>query len=142
MYGKVVASVNEAVCKGCGMCTPICPVDAIDIAQYSNAEVEGMIDGFMKKVELETAEGNASQSAGGEGIMMKDMPQIWQQLAACLEKESKTIPVLARELDLKPELVTYHLMTMNKYSLVEAAGLDDADEYYAYKLKNLPHGQN
>ena len=142
MYGKVVASVNEAVCKGCGMCTPICPVDAIDIAQYSNAEVEGMIDGFMKKVELETAEGNASQSADGEDIMMKDMPQIWRQLAACLEKGSKTIPVLSKELDLKPELVTYHLMTMNKYSLVEAAGLDDADEYYAYKLKNLPHGQN
>ncbi len=142
MDGKVVASVNEAVCRGCGICAPICPVDAIDIAQYSNAEVEGMIDGFMKKVELETEEGTGSKSAGEEGITMKDMPQIWRQLAACLEKESKTIPVLAKELDLNPELVTYNLMTMNKYSLVEADGLDDSDEYYAYKLKNIPNVQN
>jgi len=142
MYGKTVASVNESVCKGCGICTPVCPVDAIDIAQYSNAEVEGMIDGFMKKVELETKEGIGSQSGGEEGITMKDMPQIWRQLASCLEKESKTIPVLARELGLNSEIVTYHLMTMNKYSLVEADGLDDSDEYYAYKLKNLPHVQN
>jgi heterodisulfide reductase subunit A len=140
--GKVVASVNESVCKGCGICTPICPVDAIDIAQYSNAEVEGMIDGFMKKVELETGAVTASNGSGGEGITMKDMPQIWRQLAACLETESKTIPALARQLNLNPELVTYHLMTMNKYSLVEADGLDEADEYYAYKLKNLPHVKN
>jgi heterodisulfide reductase subunit A2 len=142
MYGKTVASVNESVCKGCGICTPVCPVDAIDIAQYSNAEVEGMIDGFMKKVELETKEGIGSQSGGEEGITMKDMPQIWRQLASCLEKESKTIPVLARELGLNSEIVTYHLMTMNKYSLVEADGLDDSDEYYAYKLKYHPHVQN
>jgi len=74
--------------------------------------------------------------------LMKDMPQIWRQLAACLENDSKTIPALAKELDLNPELVTYHLMTMNKYSLVEADGLDDSDEYYAYKLKNLPHAEN
>ena len=142
MFGKIVASVNEAVCKGCGICTPICPVDAIDIAQYSNAEVEGMIDGFMEKVELKTEEDTGSQTAGIEGITMRDMPQIWRQLAASLDKESKTIPVLAKELDLNPELVTYHLMTMNKYSLVEADGLDDSDEYYAYKLKNLPHVEN
>jgi len=142
MYGKEVASVNVSVCKGCGMCTPICPSDAIDIARYSNEEVEGMIDGFMKKAELQIAEGPVSERSGGEEVSMKDMPQIWRQLAASLDKESKTIPVLAKELNLNPELVTYHLMTMNKYSLVEADGLDDSDEYYSYKLKNLPHVDN
>jgi heterodisulfide reductase subunit A len=142
MHGKTVASVNEAVCKGCGICTPICPVDAIDIAQYSNNEIEGMIDGFMEKVELETEGGTASQSENKEGVLMKDMPQIWRQLTACLGKDSKTIPALAKELNLNPELVTYHLMTMNKYILVESDGLDDSDEYYAYKLKNIPHVEN
>jgi heterodisulfide reductase subunit A2 len=142
MYGKSVASVNEAVCKGCGICAPVCPVDAIDLAQYSNAEIEGMIDGFSEKAELEPAAGGTSASEAGKDIRMKDMPQIWRQLAASLESESKTIPALAKELNLNPELVTYHLMTMNKYSLVEADGLDDSDEYYAYKLKNLSHVQN
>ncbi len=142
MYGKVVASVNEAVCKGCGICTPICPIDAIDIAQYSNAEVEGMIDGFMQKVDLKEAEERESSVTGVEGIGMKDMPQIWRNIAGSLENGPKTIPALAIELKLNAELITYHLMTMNKYSLVEADGLDDSDEYYAYKLKNIPHVQN
>ena len=101
-----------------------------------------MIDGFLEKVELETGETTSSQGKGEEGITMKDMPQIWRQLATCLNEDSKTIPALAKELNLNPELVTYHLMTMNKYSLVEADGLDDSDEYYAYKLKNLPHVKN
>ena len=142
MYGKTVASVNEAVCKGCGMCTPVCPSDAIDMAQYSNNEIEGMIDGFLEKVELESAQDTTSQCGAEEGIPMKDMPQIWRQLAASLNEESKTIPALAKELNLNTELVTYHLMTMNKYSLVEADGLDDSDEYFSYKLKNLPHVKN
>ena len=136
MYNKTVASVNEAVCKGCGICAPVCPVDAIDLAQYSNLEIEGMIDGFSEKVDFAVTEGFASVSTAAEEIKMKDMPQIWRQLAASLEHDSKTIPALARELDLNPELVTYHLMTMNKYSLVEADGIDSSDEYYAYKLKN------
>jgi Fe-S-cluster-containing hydrogenase component 2 len=124
------------------MCAPVCPVDAIDIAQYSNSEIEGMIDGFLEKVELDTEEDTTFQGEGEEGITMKDMPQIWRQLAACLEKDSKTIPALAKELNLNPELVTYHLMTMNKYNMIEADGLDDSDEYYVYKLKNLHHVEN
>jgi heterodisulfide reductase subunit A2 len=136
MFGKSVAGVNEAVCKGCGICAPVCPNDAIDIAQYSNNEIESMIDGFMEDVELKGSEQQEAQQEEEQGILMKDMPQIWRQIQAALEAESKTIPVLAKELSVNPELVTWHLMTMNKYSLVEADGLDDSDEYYSYKLKN------
>jgi heterodisulfide reductase subunit A len=42
--GKKVAKVNESNCKGCGMCTPVCPTDAIDLAGYTNAQIESMID--------------------------------------------------------------------------------------------------
>lgn len=136
MFGKTVASVNEAVCKGCGICAPVCPNDAIDIAQYSNQEIENMIDGFMEEVVLKGSDAAEAERAEGSGILMKDMPGIWRQIQASLEEESKTIPALSKELNIAPELVTYHLMTMNKYSLVEADGLDDSDEYYAYKLKN------
>ncbi len=142
MRDKVVASVNEAVCKGCGICTPICPIDAIDIAQYSNAEVEGMIDGFMETVVFDNTGGNVSAFETGEGTRMKDMPQIWRRIADSLEIDPKTIPALAKELQLNPELITYHLMTMNKYNIVEADGMDDSDEYYVYKLKNLQHVEN
>lgn len=42
--GKTVASVNIGNCKGCGHCTPVCPTDAIDLAGFTNAQMEGMID--------------------------------------------------------------------------------------------------
>ena len=143
MHEKSVASVNESTCKGCGMCAPVCPSNAIDIAQYSDLEIEGMIDGFMENVELQKGDDETTAEGGGEqGLLMKDMPQIWRQIKASLETDSKTIPALAKELDINPELVTYHLMTMNKYSLVEADGIDDNDEYYFYKLKNHQHVEN
>ncbi len=140
MHGKVVATVNEAVCKGCGICAPVCPVDAIDIAQYSNTEIEGMIDGFCQEIEIKVAEKSGPDNNEEAGTGMKDMPQIWRRIASSLESEPKTIPVMAKELGLEKELVTWHLMTMNKYSIVEAAGIDDTDEYYMYKLKNQQHG--
>jgi heterodisulfide reductase subunit A len=134
--GKVVASVNEPACKGCGICAPICPTDAIDIAQYTNQEIEGMIDGFAETVELVSVQkaGGREQetSAGG----MKDFPQIWRSIMETLETEPLTIPQIAGNLAQPQELVTWHVMTMNKYYIVEPAGMDDNDEYYRYQLKN------
>jgi heterodisulfide reductase subunit A len=44
----MVAKINEANCKGCGMCTPVCPTDAIDLAGFTNAQIEGMIDALVE----------------------------------------------------------------------------------------------
>jgi heterodisulfide reductase subunit A len=134
--GKVVASVNSPVCKGCGICAPICPADAIDIAQYTNDEIEGMIDGFSQQVDLKVEKGKAGQEGEGVEGGMKDFPQIWKSIMENLSDEPKTIPQIAANLTLPAELITWHLMTMNKYYIVEAAGIDDNDEYYLYQLKN------
>jgi heterodisulfide reductase subunit A len=142
MNGKEVASVNESTCKGCGICTPVCPSDAIDIAQYTNDEIEGMIDGFAQLVELKEADSQGDGQGTGGGIAMKDMPQIWRRIQDSLCSEPKTIPGLTTELGLPSELITWHLMTMNKYGIIEGAGVDDSDEYYVYKMKNLNHVEN
>jgi len=134
--GKVIAGINEAVCKGCGICAPICPVDAINIVQYTNDEIEGMIDGFMHPVDLEKKE--AEDAADGTVSVqgMKEFPQIWQSIMECVAAAPKTIPAIADDLALDTALVTWHVMTMNKYFILEPAGIDDNDEYYSYSLKN------
>jgi len=54
--GKHIAAVNKAVCTGCGICAPVCPENAIEIAQYTDNEIEAMIDGFMHEVEIKEKE--------------------------------------------------------------------------------------
>jgi len=132
--GKEIAEVNKASCTGCGMCAPVCPNDAIEIAQYTNNEIEAMIDGFMQKAELVAAEVKEEEEKQ-EVTAMKEFPQLWKDISALIAEKPKTIPELAKELVVDSELLTYHLMTMNKYSIVEATGIDDDDAYFYYKMK-------
>ncbi|HNW98868.1 MAG TPA: CoB--CoM heterodisulfide reductase iron-sulfur subunit A family protein [Bacteroidales bacterium] len=133
--GKNIASVNMASCTGCGICAPVCPVDAIQIAQYTNDEIESMIDGFMQKIELKEKSGEEEVQAEG-AVTMKEYPQIWKQILQSINEKPKTIPEISKELEINNDLVTYHLMTMNKYSIVESAGLDKKETYHLYKQKN------
>ena len=134
--GRVIAGINEAVCKGCGICAPICPVDAINIVQYTNDEIEGMIDGFLQSVNLE----KKNEAEAGDDIPqlqgMKEFPEIWQSIIQSVTAGPKTIPAIADDLALDTALVTWHVMTMNKYFILEPSGIDDNDEYYSYSLKN------
>ena len=45
--GKTIAKVNAAVCKGCGMCLPVCPENALDLIGLSDEDVESMIDALI-----------------------------------------------------------------------------------------------
>ncbi len=47
--GKKVAKINISSCKGCGMCLPVCPTDAIDLSNFTNAEMESMINALVAK---------------------------------------------------------------------------------------------
>jgi heterodisulfide reductase subunit A2 len=134
--GKVVAAVNEATCKGCGICAPVCPSDAIEIAQYTNDEIEGMIDGFAEQVDLKVEMGSAGHEKEISDGGMKDFPQLWKSIMETLSSEALTIPQIASNLSQPKELITWHVMTMNKYFILESAGIDDDDEYYRYQLKN------
>jgi heterodisulfide reductase subunit A len=133
--GKLIAEVNISSCKGCGMCAPVCPSDAIEIALYTNNEIESMIDGFMSKVEIISKESDGEAENVEEKTGMKEYPLIWNSIVSVLDGTSLTIPQIAGQLGLEKDLITYHLMTMNKYSLVEPAGLDNDETYFFYKLK-------
>ena len=45
-----MAVVNEAGCKGCGGCVPVCPREAIDLKGYTDAQIKSMIDGLLKEI--------------------------------------------------------------------------------------------
>jgi heterodisulfide reductase subunit A2 len=134
--GKTIAAVNKATCKGCGICAPVCPVNAIEIVQYTDNEIESMIDGFMEKIELTETSKEEVPEEETKTYGMKEFPQLWKEIEALLRQKSHTIPELANELGKDKNLVTYHLMTMNKYGFVAPDGMDEKEVYYNYKMKN------
>ncbi|MHB9056418.1 MAG: CoB--CoM heterodisulfide reductase iron-sulfur subunit A family protein [Paludibacteraceae bacterium] len=135
--GKHVAGVNMGVCTGCGICAPVCPVNAIEIAKYTDHEIEAMIDGFASNVEIREKNVNSAveEQDGNLAAHMKEYPQIWKNILETIRTEKKTIPEVVDILQMTPELVTYHMMTMNKYGVVIPDGTNDKQEYYYYKMK-------
>lgn len=133
--GKRIAAVNKAICTGCGICAPVCPLNAIEIAQYTDMEIESMIDGFMDKTEIKEKDSSAVEVVESGGTRMKEYPQIWKSILQTMEGTKKSIPQVAAEISADRNIVTYHMMTMNKYSIVMADGMDEKEEYYYYKLK-------
>lgn len=65
----------------------------------------------------------------------KEFNRIKKLIVKALDSEPKTIPQLAKEIDLSIDVITFHLMTLRKYGDVETGEIDDMDEYFFYKLK-------
>lgn len=66
---------------------------------------------------------------------MKAFNKIKKMILKALEENPKSIPQIAIEIDLPEDVVTFHLMTLQKYGDIEVDDIDDMDEYYMYKLK-------
>ena len=133
---KHIAQVNEAICTGCGICAPVCKTNAIEIAQYTDMEIESLIDGFMQEVTLTDKETESHEEAENQTLKMKEFPQMWKNILQSIEGGKKNIPQIAEEISVDTDIVTYHVMTMNKYNVVMADGMDEKEAYYFYKRKN------
>lgn len=131
---KHIAAVNKGVCTGCGICAPVCPSNAIEIAQYTDNEIESMIDGFMTQFDIKDKEKTEAEETAQHAAEMKDMPQLWKNILSSVDTR-KTIPEVAAALATDKNIITYHMMTMNKYSLIKTDGLDENEQYFYYKKK-------
>lgn len=131
---KQTAFVNQATCVGCGICAPVCPEDAIEIVQYTNSEIESMIDGYMAAVIMQEKSAEKPVEEEKHSSAMKEFPQIWEKIAEAIGNEPKTIPQIAYEINEDTAIVTYHLMTMNKYGIVAASGMNEKETHYLYNI--------
>jgi heterodisulfide reductase subunit A len=134
--GKHIAVVNKGVCTGCGICTPICPENAIEVAQYTDHEIEAMIQGFMTDFDIKERVKATDDSSDEAATTMKEYPQVWKDILAGIKDEKNTIPEIAANSGLSADLVTWHLMTMNRYAVVVADGTDEDQTYFYYKKKH------
>jgi len=60
---------------------------------------------------------------------------IKKAIKKALGDEELTILEIAEKTGMKPEDVTYYLMTMRKFGEVEFVDDDDVDDYYSYRIK-------
>ena len=63
----------------------------------------------------------------------KEFADIKKLILKSLESEPKTIPQIATEINLAPDVVMYYLMTLRKYGDIETDEIDDMDEYFNYR---------
>lgn len=66
---------------------------------------------------------------------LKYFTKMKKRLMDALKEEDKTVPQLAKELELPADEVMYQLMSLMKYGFVETGEIDDMDEYFQYKIK-------
>jgi predicted transcriptional regulator len=95
-----------------------------------------MIDGFMENVEIREKETDTGEFEEPNLVSMKEYSQLWKNILQTMEGDKKSIPQIAEELAVDKEVITYNVMTMNKYNVVMASGMDDNEQYYYYRIKN------
>ncbi|MFH2143552.1 MAG: hypothetical protein ABIJ97_14090 [Bacteroidota bacterium] len=66
---------------------------------------------------------------------IKVFNKLKKEIFNSLESGQKTIPEVAKDINVDIDVITYHLMTLIRYGSIVAGELDDNDEYYYYELK-------
>ncbi len=66
---------------------------------------------------------------------LKRYTRIRKSILNAMRDGEMTVPQLAEKLNMPSHEVMFYLMSLLKYGAVEVAGLDDADEYFYYKIK-------
>jgi len=64
----------------------------------------------------------------------KKFVRMRKAIKASLKEGPKTIPQLVEEMKLPTDVVTYYVMSLNKFGDIAVGELDEDDEYYSYEL--------
>ncbi|MEW5721346.1 MAG: hypothetical protein AB1817_22150 [Chloroflexota bacterium] len=66
--------------------------------------------------------------------LLRAQQQVRKTLQHALQDAARSVPQLAEQTGISAHDVLWHIAAMKKYGLVEETGLDEANEYYLYKL--------
>lgn len=66
---------------------------------------------------------------------LKSFNAIKKRIIEAFGDEELTIPQLAEKTGLNKEDTTYYTMSLLKFGLIQTVRLDDADEFYFYKIR-------
>ena len=66
--------------------------------------------------------------------LLKEQQAARKTLQRALQHAPRSIPQLAATTNIPPHLILWHIASMKKYGAVEEAGMDEAGEYYLYRL--------
>ncbi len=64
----------------------------------------------------------------------KKFVRMRKAIKTSLKEGPKTIPQLVEEMKLPTDVVTYYVMSLNKFGDIAVGELDEDDEYYSYEL--------
>jgi len=66
---------------------------------------------------------------------LKQFNQIRKKILEAIGEEELNIPDIAAKIGMSTEETVYYVMSLVKFNKLQAAGMDDMDEYYFYKIK-------
>jgi predicted transcriptional regulator len=64
----------------------------------------------------------------------KEFDEIKKAIKKALKEGPKTIPEISKITGIDPQAITFNLMTLRKFNVLEPGDIDDMDEYYYYRL--------
>ncbi|MCK4823814.1 (2Fe-2S)-binding protein [bacterium] len=129
---------DENACVLCGLCVRICKQDGIleGITGFTGRGSSRAVDIPYEQYPDKCQECHKCEAVCPTGAITipTEFVRIKEAITAALESGPKSIPEVAKATKLPLPVVTYNLMSLQKFGQIAVGDLDENDEYYFYEL--------
>ena len=130
---------DENACVLCGLCVRICKQDGIlkGITGFTGRGSSRAIGITYEQYPDQCLECHKCEAICPTGAITipTEFVRIKEAIIAALESGPKSIPEVAKAANLPLPIVTYNLMSLQKFGQIAVDDLDENDEYYFYEVK-------
>lgn len=129
---------DENACVLCGLCVRICKQDGIlkGITGFTGRGSSRAVDIPYEQYPDKCQECHKCEAICPTGAITipSEFVRIKEAITTALESGPKSIPEVAKATKLPLPVVTYNLMSLQKFGQIAVGDLDENDEYYFYEL--------